>query len=167
MKDSGEKEAVVGVWIRESPHNYDNNSRITEEFVCPSATKFVVEFDSRCVTERRYDYLEFTDASGTKTKFDDTVGSSRWAQVGTQPNPPIVLELRPHTPLLLSHSQTAEFPGPKLHFYFHSDGSNNDWGYKFTVRPHPPVSQFCLTNCLSLSTAEGLWQVCPILQLAL
>ena len=87
MKDSGEKEAVVGVWIRESPHNYDNNSRITEEFVCPSATKFVVEFDSRCVTERRYDYLEFTDASGTKTKFDDTVGSSRWAQVGARPKP--------------------------------------------------------------------------------
>ena len=29
--------------------------------------------------------------------------------------------------------QTAEFPGSKLHFCFHSDGSNNEWGYKFTV----------------------------------
>lgn len=29
--------------------------------------------------------------------------------------------------------QTAEFPGPKLQFAFHSDGSNNEWGYLFTV----------------------------------
>lgn len=31
-------------------------------------------------------------------------------------------------------TQTAEFPGPKLQFMFHSDGSNNEWGYLFTVR---------------------------------
>ena len=149
LKDSGEKEAVVGVWIRESPHNYDNNSRITEEFVCPSATKFVVEFDSRCVTERRYDYLEFTDASGTKTKFDDTVGSSRWPQVGTRSTASLSTVTYTRTAVVLP-LQSAEFPGPKLHFYFHSDGSNNDWGYKFTVRPHPQVFQFCLKLLVSL-----------------
>ena len=77
-----DKVSVVGVWVRESRHNYENNARVNEEFVCPSATKFVVEFDSRCVTERRYDYLEFTDVSGTKHKFDDTVGSERWPRVG-------------------------------------------------------------------------------------
>ena len=32
---------------------------------------FVVEFDSRCETERRYDYLEFTDATGTKRRCED------------------------------------------------------------------------------------------------
>ena len=80
---SGEetKESVVGVWTRESPHNYDNNAHVTEEFVCPSATKFVVEFDSRCVTERRYDYLEFTDVTGVKHKFDGKYNSERWPQV--------------------------------------------------------------------------------------
>lgn len=46
-------EAVLAVWTKESPHNYENNSRINEDFVCPSATKFVIEFDSRCRTERR------------------------------------------------------------------------------------------------------------------
>lgn len=46
-------ESVVGVWHRESPHNYENNSRINEEFVCSAANRFVIEFDSKCHTERR------------------------------------------------------------------------------------------------------------------
>lgn len=57
-------------------------------------------------------------------------------------------------PLLPTHSiftlQTAEFPGPKLHFYFHSDGSNNDWGFKFTVRPRPQVFPVLLKLLVSL-----------------
>lgn len=75
------KESVVGVWTRESSHNYENNARVTEEFVCPLASKFVVEFDSRCITERRYDYLEFTDVHGVKHRFDGKVNSDRWSQV--------------------------------------------------------------------------------------
>ncbi len=46
-------EGVVGIWVRESPHNYENNSRLSEVFTCPSATKFTLEFDPRCHTERR------------------------------------------------------------------------------------------------------------------
>lgn len=71
----------MGVWTRESSHNYENNARVTEEFVCPLATKFVVEFDSRCITERRYDYLEFIDVHGIKHRFDGKVNSDRWSQV--------------------------------------------------------------------------------------
>jgi len=56
LKASGDTEATIGVWTRESPHNYENNSRIHEDFVCPSATKFIIEFDSRCQTERRCVY---------------------------------------------------------------------------------------------------------------
>ena len=29
---------------------------LTQDFVCPSATRFVIEFDSRCQTERRYSH---------------------------------------------------------------------------------------------------------------
>ena len=76
-----QQESVVGVWTRESPHNYENNARVTEEFVCPSATKFVIEFDPHCITERRYDYLEFTDVTGAKHKFDGKFNSERWARV--------------------------------------------------------------------------------------
>ena len=77
----GQTESVVCVWTRESSHNYENNARVSEEFVCPSATKFVVEFDLRCITERRYDYLEFTDVTGAKHKFDGKVNSDRWPRV--------------------------------------------------------------------------------------
>lgn len=72
---------MVGVWTRESSHNYENNSHFTEEFVCPSANKFVVEFDPRCITERRYDYLEFTDVTGAKKKFHSTLNSDNWPKV--------------------------------------------------------------------------------------
>ena len=76
-----QKASVVGVWTRESAHNYPNNANVTEEFVCPSATKFIIEFDSRCITERRYDYLEFTNATGAKQKFDGKFNSDHWPQV--------------------------------------------------------------------------------------
>ena len=140
------KQSVVGVWTRESSHNYENNAHTTEEFVCPSATKFVVEFDSRCVTERRYDYLEFTDVTGAKQKFDGKFNSEHWPRVrgcGQYNSSDL------NTLFLL---QTAEFPGPKLQFLFHSDGSNNEWGYLFTV------SHYSLAWLFIISTAaESLW----------
>ncbi|CAI8006132.1 Zinc finger ZZ-type and EF-hand domain-containing protein 1 [Geodia barretti] len=127
------KQSVVGVWTRESSHNYENNAHTTEEFVCPSATKFVVEFDSRCVTERRYDYLEFTDVTGAKQKFDGKFNSEHWPR-------------------------TAEFPGPKLQFLFHSDGSNNEWGYLFTLKAYgqaAPSLHWLLDLQLSLTRLLG------------
>ena len=56
----------------------------------------------------RYDYLEFTDSGSRKQRFDGEVSGDRWPK-------------------------KAEFKGQKLHFVFYSDGSNNEWGYKFTV----------------------------------
>ena len=80
------------------------------------------------IKQHRYDYLQFTDANGEKKQFDDTVGSDRWPRVGLPaPHKSVVCDPFPSSP------QTTEFSGPKLHFYFHSDGSNNEWGYKFTV----------------------------------
>lgn len=61
-----------------------------------------------CMYDCRYDYLEFTDASGAKTKYDGEVGSERWPK-------------------------RVEFKGQRLHMHFYSDASNNEWGYKFTV----------------------------------
>ncbi|KAK7482310.1 hypothetical protein BaRGS_00026438, partial [Batillaria attramentaria] len=99
---------VLRTWEVESPHNYDNNSSITQVFSCPGATKFIVDFDPRCETERRYDYLEFTDAKGVKVRYDQKVGTSKWPK-------------------------QVHFSGPHLHFIFRSDSSNTEWGYKFKV----------------------------------
>lgn len=57
----------------------------------------------------RYDYLVFTDAKGTQMRFDQKVGSPKWPR-------------------------TVNFSGPHLHFLFHSDSSNTEWGYKFKVK---------------------------------
>lgn len=56
----------------------------------------------------RYDYLEFTDAKGLKLRFDQKVGTLKWPKKVT-------------------------FSGPYVGFLFHSDSSNTEWGYKFTV----------------------------------
>ncbi|XP_069470819.1 zinc finger ZZ-type and EF-hand domain-containing protein 1 isoform X2 [Ambystoma mexicanum] len=100
---------VLRTWTLESPHNYGNNCHDVTVLFCPGATYFEVEFDERCETEKRYDYLEFTDARGVKIRYDTKVGTDKW---------PKKVTIR---------------AGPRLQFLFHSDSSNNEWGYKFTV----------------------------------
>ena len=78
-----------------------------QTFCCPGATSFYVEFDPRCETERKYDFLEFTDVNGNKCHYDQKVGTGSW-------------------PLNVTFKG-----GHRLHFLFHSDSSNNEWGYKF------------------------------------
>ncbi|XP_041364980.1 zinc finger ZZ-type and EF-hand domain-containing protein 1-like [Gigantopelta aegis] len=110
---------TLRTWEIESPHNYDNSSHISQVFSCPGASKFIVDFDPRCETERRYDYLEFTDTKGMKMKLDQKVGSPKWPK-------------------------QIVFSGPYLHFTFRSDSSNTEWGYKFKVTakgcPDVPLS---------------------------
>ncbi|KAM9386110.1 zinc finger ZZ-type and EF-hand domain-containing protein 1 [Pholidichthys leucotaenia] len=100
---------VLRTWNVESPHNYENSRHETSIFACPGATSFEVEFDERCETEKRYDYLEFTDSRGGKVRYDMKVGTEKWPK------------------------KVTFDAGPQLQFLFHSDSSNNEWGYKFTV----------------------------------
>ncbi|XP_061596133.1 zinc finger ZZ-type and EF-hand domain-containing protein 1 isoform X1 [Cololabis saira] len=100
---------VLRTWNMESPHNYENSRHETTIFACPGATSFQVEFDERCETEKRYDYLEFTDSRGGKVRYDMKVGTEKWPK------------------------KVTFDAGPQLQFLFHSDSSNNEWGYKFTV----------------------------------
>nr|XP_014350788.1 PREDICTED: zinc finger ZZ-type and EF-hand domain-containing protein 1 [Latimeria chalumnae] len=101
--------SVLRTWTMESPHNYDNNRHETTVFVCPGAAYFELEFDEKCETEKKYDYLEFTDARGVKMRYDTKVGTEKWPK------------------------KVTIKAGPWLQFLFHSDSSNNEWGYKFTV----------------------------------
>ncbi|KAK5859119.1 hypothetical protein PBY51_003209 [Eleginops maclovinus] len=100
---------VLRTWNVESPHNYENSRHETTIFACPGATSFEVEFDKRCETEKRYDYLEFTVSRGGKVRYDMKVGTEKWPR------------------------KVTFDAGPQLQFLFHSDSSNNEWGYKFTV----------------------------------
>ncbi|XP_071131694.1 zinc finger ZZ-type and EF-hand domain-containing protein 1-like [Mytilus edulis] len=107
---------VLRTWEVESSHSYHNNEHETQVFSCPGANRFIIDFDPRCETERRYDYLMFTDATGYQMKFDQRVGSNKWPR-------------------------QVQFTGPHVHFLFHSDNSNTEWGYKFkvTARGSPDV----------------------------
>ncbi|XP_067952130.1 zinc finger ZZ-type and EF-hand domain-containing protein 1-like [Watersipora subatra] len=125
---------VLSTWTEESPHNYPNNQNITKVFYCPGAKIFILEFDPRCHTERKYDYLEFTNFSGVVHKYDQKTGTEAW---------PLKVEMK----------------GSKLQFTFHSDQSNNEWGYKFTVKakgvPDASISPlFDLHLSLSLLTGQ-------------
>ena len=60
----------------------------------------------------RYDYLEFTDSRGVKTRYDQKTGTDKWP------------------------SSVTFKSGHRLQFLFHSDSSNNEWGYKFSVSVH-------------------------------
>ncbi|XP_043938838.1 zinc finger ZZ-type and EF-hand domain-containing protein 1 [Protopterus annectens] len=100
---------VLRTWTVESSHNYANNCHETTVFTFPGATYFEVDFDEKCATEKRYDYLEFTDARGTKVRYESKVGTEKWPK------------------------KVTFKAGPRLQFLFHSDSSTNEWGYKFTV----------------------------------
>ena len=93
---------------------------------CPGASTFIVDFDPRCETEKRYDYLEFTDQRGVKHRYDQKVGTDKW-------------------PL-----QVTFTGGHKLHVLFHSDSSNSEWGYKFKVGAVVHV------RCLAANKSRGL-----------
>ncbi|XP_051891309.1 LOW QUALITY PROTEIN: zinc finger ZZ-type and EF-hand domain-containing protein 1 [Pristis pectinata] len=148
--EKSEEPVFLRMWSMESTHNYENNSHATTVFVCPGATLFEVEFDEKCETEKRYDYLEFTDSRGVKVRYDGKVGTEKW-------------------PTLVTFKS-----GPRLQFLFHSDNCNNEWGYKFMVKAYglpdvrvPWVADLqllvsrlmgCLASrALSLNSACGLF----------
>ncbi|XP_069741096.1 zinc finger ZZ-type and EF-hand domain-containing protein 1 isoform X2 [Narcine bancroftii] len=110
--EKSEEPVFLRMWSMESTHNYENNSHSTTVFVCPGATAFEVEFDEKCETEKRYDYLEFTDSRGVKVRYDGKIGTEKW-------------------PMSVTFKS-----GPRLQFLFHSDNCNNEWGYKFIVKAY-------------------------------
>ncbi|XP_078346247.1 zinc finger ZZ-type and EF-hand domain-containing protein 1-like isoform X2 [Oculina patagonica] len=130
-------QTVLRTWDVESAHNYENNQDVKMVFNCPGCSEFTVDFDPRCETERRYDYLEFTDSNGSKKRFDQKVDTEKWPK-------------------------SVEFKaGNRLLFNFHSDGSNNEWGYKFkvTAKGSPDVALSWIFD-LQLGMARLFGQLC-------
>lgn len=79
----------------------------------PDAVELKIVFDKRCRTEQGCDYVRFFQGSTVvgETKYHGR-SSGVWAGVGSVP--PLVVK------------------GSSVEARFHSDGSNNDWGYYFT-----------------------------------
>eukprot|EP01129_Flabellula_baltica_P007970 TRINITY_DN3137_c0_g3_i3.p1 TRINITY_DN3137_c0_g3~~TRINITY_DN3137_c0_g3_i3.p1 ORF type:complete len:1932 (-),score=502.33 TRINITY_DN3137_c0_g3_i3:18-5813(-) len=100
----------------ETPHPYPDNFDQDWEYYYPGAEYVTITFDPQCRTENNYDYLQIFLEPGRVNcwpsadfKYTGRDDSQNW----------------PTEPIRIPHN--------RLYFYFHSDGSNNDWGVSFTV----------------------------------
>ena len=110
ISESGTGRGLKALYI-ESKHPYDNSQDIDDVIQIPGAKRLKIEFDPQCYTESNCDTLRFYENSGRtgELKCFSGQGESNW--------------------------QSFEVPGDTVYTYFHSDGSVNYWGYKFTVTP--------------------------------
>lgn len=90
----------------ESNHPYENNLDQREEIRIPGARKLVFSFDQQCRTETNFDYLVIGREEALEEQVVKMTGTG-WQEV--------------------------EVEGDTAYVLFHSDVSNNEWGYKFTV----------------------------------
>jgi len=101
----------------ESAHPYSDNMRVYTPVDIPGAVAYRITFDQQTSTEHGCDYIRFYK-DGTHSAYwgvDKYTGSGDYP--GTSGNPPLLI-------------RASSFV-----FHFYSDGSNTDWGYKFTVTP--------------------------------
>ncbi|KAL0221363.1 hypothetical protein RCL1_001217 [Eukaryota sp. TZLM3-RCL] len=121
----------------ESIHPYDHNQNARDSCTFPGATKLEISFDPDCATEDGCDYLEFFEKPGN----DATVIFKATGRRGTE-----------------KWKEKVSIKGDTVYFRFKSDGSVNDWGYKFTVTPigleFKPSSQFSLFLLDSLLSTD-------------
>ncbi len=111
---------VVATQVVESPHPYLDSQdlvhpiKLADESALSSIEYMEVAFDSRCRTENNCDYVSFWQ-DGVRQGLQKYHGRDPgvWAGVAA--------------------TEVLRVKGSSMEARFHSDGSNNDWGYKFTV----------------------------------
>lgn len=103
----------------ESAHPYASNTNETIILSMPRAERITIVFDSQSATERDYDYLIFwkddtrSERWHPEEKLTGRNGSENWPGCGGRP--PLVIE------------------GDSAVIQWMSDGSNEDWGWRFTA----------------------------------
>jgi hypothetical protein len=113
----------------ESKHPYDNSEDYDIDISFPGAKSIEIVFDEKCRTEGGCDYVRFRvdDKVVGSDKYTGCGDGVHWA--GVKGVPKLVV------------------PGSKVTGHFHSDGSRNDWGYKFTaVASLPPAKPSAMIN---------------------
>ena len=152
----------------ESPHPYLDNQDQYTHIKFPGAKKIILEFDSQSRTETSCDFIRFYKDENKTThwgeeKYHGRDGDANWP--GASGRPPLII------------------PADSCVMYFHSDGSNNDWGYKLTAKAHtvqkteppplPPLLHLSILSHLKLLGLSALnnllrectWLVNPTLSL--
>lgn len=108
-------EATEKTRTLESKHPYDNNTKQSFGISFPGATKLTVEFDPQSRTETGCDYVVFYKDRTRRDKWgmEKYSGRDHWPGCGGRP------------PL--------EVPTSSFVLFWYTDGSNYDWGWRFTV----------------------------------
>eukprot|EP01036_Dinobryon_divergens_P039057 gene39057-51389_t len=104
--------------VLESCHPYSNNADEYTVVEIPGATGYSISFDPQSCTENSYDYVRFyKDDTHTERWGEEKYsgGSSNKNFPGCEGRPPL------------------EIPAGRFVVYFHSDGSNSNWGFKLTA----------------------------------
>ena len=106
----------------ESVHPYADNTITNTLVEVPGAQAYRITFDERSSTERTYDYVKFYKDDTLseywgEEKYHGGRGSSSKHFPGVGGVPSLVI------------------PASRFVVHFFSDGSNNDWGFKFTATP--------------------------------
>lgn len=129
------KSIIPGIQSKtfESEHPYAHNMNIEFSVSFPGARSIDIVFDPKCRTETSCDYLRFWQGSQQVGNDKYHGGSSGWPSLKLQ--------------------------GDSFRVTFLSDGSQNDWGYKFTATATcPPVthwSDFQKTSALLLPLLDA------------
>jgi hypothetical protein len=113
--------AIEGFSVfEESEHNYADNLDTTHQVSLPGAEAIKIVFDPQSHTESNCDYLTFFLDSECTIPAPGVGSLSGTSFPGTGDVPPLVIE-------------ASEF-----WYRFHSDGSQNFWGYRFECSPALP-----------------------------
>ena len=120
----------------ESAHPYANSTDTYTTIKVPGAEAYRVTFDERTSTQRTYDYLQFFKGDDHKEfwgadKYHGGRGGSSKHFPGVGGTPPLLI------------------PASRFVMHFHTDESNDDWGFKFTATPCP-LSEAIATTTTSL-----------------
>lgn len=104
--------------LLESTHPYADNLHTFDVVRIPNAVSIAVMFDPRSATEANYDYIQFLQDKSDSTHW---YGEAKYTggRGGSEKNFP---GMSGYDPLII---RSEEFT-----LHFHSDGSNNDWGYR-------------------------------------
>lgn len=110
----------------ESEHPYQSNMDQYVEVHITGATKCTISFSPESRTEHGCDYLKFFTLDRSSTfhpeieMFSGRDGSQNWP--GCEGRAPLIIN------------------SSRFVVYFHSDGSVQDWGYRFTIKADIPFS---------------------------
>jgi hypothetical protein len=98
----------------ESLHNYLDNTDLFQEISIPGASELWIRFDSQSRTEHNYDFIQFfKDKQRTGYWGSEKYSGTTWPGVGD--------------------AEPLKIQADTFYLHFHSDGSNTDWGWRFTV----------------------------------